>query len=561
MKRTLIRNNLIIYSISFIVFFTIVSIIMYWFNQQKQTEFMHYLVDEVELSYQVYSGDASEFIIDFTNENDRRITILDQNGLVIADSHDSMVGTDKSMRPEIQDLGSVVRRNSATIGLDLIYTAKRMNDGNILRVSVPLQPQIRSFNYLFIWLFISGGFLMVINTLILKRIGENLYEPWLKVKDNLVMLREGKYQVLAPNTPYQEINQIIHEMNTINLATAEHVNEIEDYQTQLNHILDEMEQSVILVNQENDMLFFNEDAKSLFKLEEKSIPLKTYEHIREIKINEAIQTVNQTKQMRYFDQKINGKLYEIRVFPVNIRMKEIVATVLLTLKNVTEERSVEMMKKDFFSHASHELKSPLTAIKGYAELIEFELVKKEEVKQMAQNINKQVNMMNALVEDMLMLSRLENIKEIPNEKHHLNQVLDQVLDQLKPLANEKSIEFTCETEDIVMHCDQLDMHKLFKNLIENSIKYSDPNKKVQITLKKKNEQMIFIVKDQGYGIAKEYQSRVFERFYRIEKGRLDSGTGLGLAIVKHIVLKYQGKINLESSLNNGTKITIEIPYK
>lgn len=558
MKRILIRNNLMTYAISFIIFFIITSSIIYWFNQKKQEEFMHFLIEEVELSYESYIGNETDFVLDFTLENERRITILDENGFVLADSHDAEIGTDKSLRPEIVDIGSVVRRHSATIDVDLIYTAKRLDNGNILRVSVPLRPQAQTFNALLFWLLLSGTVLMVINWLVLKKLSENLYQPWIKVKENLVMLREGKYQVLAPNTPYPEINQIIHEMNTINLATAKHVDEIEDYQTQLNHILDEMDQAVLLMDQENNILFFNEDAKNLFKINDKMEPQKTYQFIREVKINEAISYANKEKEATFFDIKMLGKLFEIHVFPVSIRMKEQVATVLLTLKNVTEERSVEVMKKDFFSHASHELKSPLTAIKGYAELIEFDLINKSEIKQVSQNINKQVMMMNALVEDMLMLSRLENLTENPNQTNSLTSILSEAIEQLKPFALEKNIHLNIQAQDIEMICDRLDMHKLFKNLIENAIKYSDPQKQIDISLLK-GDKIIFIVKDHGYGIALEHQSRVFERFYRIDKGRLDGGTGLGLAIVKHIVLKYQGNIHLESGLSKGTTITIEFP--
>lgn len=558
MKRILIRNNLIIYAITFIVFFVIVSSIIYWFNQKKQEEFMHFIIEEVELSYESYTGNETEFVRDFTHENDRRLTILDENGFVLADSHDAEVGTDKSLRPEIVDLGSVVRRHSATIDVDLIYTAKELDNGDILRVSVPLRPQAQTFNVLLFWLLLSGTLLMVINGLVLRKISENLYQPWVKVKDNIVMLREGKYQVLAPNTPYPEINQIIHEMNTINLATAKHVDEIEDYQAQLNHILDEMDQAVLLVDHDSNILFFNEDAENLFKIKDNIVPQKTYQFIREVKINEAIAFANKEKEATFFDIKMLGKLFEIHVFPVSIRMKEQVASVLLTLKNVTEERSVEIMKKDFFSHASHELKSPLTAIKGYAELIEFDLINKDEIKQVAQNINKQVMMMNALVEDMLMLSRLENMTEEPNQMHSLSSILNEVIERLKPFANEKDIQLKVDAQNIMMICDRLDMHKLFKNLVENAIKYSESHKQIDISLKK-DDKIKLIVKDQGFGIALEHQSRVFERFYRIDKGRLDGGTGLGLAIVKHIVLKYQGNIHLESGLSKGTTITIEFP--
>ena len=141
-------------------------------------------------------------------------------------------------------------------------------------------------------------------------------------------------------------------------------------------------------------------------------------------------------------------------------------------------------------------------------------------------------------------------------KQDLSKILSDVIEQLNGEIKQKNMHITVASEEIVLACDTLDVHKLFKNLIENAIKYSENNKEVYITLKKEDRQLFFIVKDQGIGIPKEHQQRIFERFYRIDKGRIDKGTGLGLAIVKHIVMKYKGKIALESSLQKGTEITV-----
>jgi two-component system phosphate regulon sensor histidine kinase PhoR len=164
--------------------------------------------------------------------------------------------------------------------------------------------------------------------------------------------------------------------------------------------------------------------------------------------------------------------------------------------------------------------------------------------------------MTLLVEDMLMLSRLEQVQTKKYEKKNLNDILNATLENLKPLIVKKNISIVKEESEVTMKCDPHDIQKLFKNLIENAIKYSESDKSIHVMLHKEKKQISFSVKDEGIGISIEHQQRVFERFYRVDKGRLDGGTGLGLAIVKHIAIKYDGHIELTSAIGQGTNIRI-----
>jgi two-component system phosphate regulon sensor histidine kinase PhoR len=236
-----------------------------------------------------------------------------------------------------------------------------------------------------------------------------------------------------------------------------------------------------------------------------------------------------------------------------------IAKVLVTLNNVSEDRQLGQMKKDFISHASHELKSPLAAIRGYAELIQLDMIKKpDEIIEISSKIVDQTMFMNALVEDMLMLSRLENIKEEHYQDIDLSKILNNVANSLQQVYKDKHIELIRNVENIKYFGDPMDFTKLFTNLIENAYKYSSHDKVIHITLSSHNQKVIFSVKDEGIGIDKDQQHRVFERFYRVDKGRLEGGTGLGLAIVKHIVIKYNGDIKLTSALQKGTEIKIRL---
>ncbi|MDO9629954.1 MAG: HAMP domain-containing sensor histidine kinase [Acholeplasmataceae bacterium] len=520
---------------------------------------MYFVISEVELEYNNFIGTPIEFVNAYLSETGRRITILDEDAIVLADSHDGTIGTDKSERPEIKNLGVVYKRTSDTIDISLLYIAQRLDDNNYLRVAIPVESKQASYNSVILVLVLTSAGFIAIFYLGLNQLSKNLLTPWNKVKEGLINLNQGNVQMISLNSPYPEINEIIHEINGINLATLRNLKSIESYQIQLNEILNELKQGVMLFNKEEQLVYFNDDAKSLFNISEDAYLKPSYYAIRDTQIRDAITKANLEHQSSTFDSKMDGKTMEVRVFFVNAQgFNHTEATVLALFKDVSQERAIEQMKRDFFSHASHELKSPLTAIRGYAELIEHGLIKGDEIKDSSHQIVKQTETMAALVEDMLMLSRLENLKEKIYSKQDLHQILNEVLDTQSPFAISKNINLSTKSKSIKVMCDPLDIHKLFKNLIENAIKYSDPNKKVEITLDQIDKEVIFIVKDQGFGIEPEHQQRVFERFFRVDKGRLDGGTGLGLAIVKHIALKYNGTVELTSTLSKGTRITVKL---
>jgi len=560
MKKAVIRNNIVLLLSAFMLFFVIVFFALYQFEKRHQTSMMSFLLDEIVAHYENYNDTDQAFVSSF-DQSQRRITILDENGYVIADTHDNEVGQDKSQRPEILDLNQVYSRQSDTIDVDLLYVARQLDDGTYIRVSIPLETQITAYRQVLWTLVISGLSILIIYYFVLKKVNQNLIKPWDKVKEGVIKLNQGKYQMMTLNSPYDEINVMLHEMNQINYDTSKYLNRINSYQQQLRYILNEIKQSILLFDKHKKLMFFNQDAKLLFDLKDDYINQEGYKFIRDIELNKALDHVFENNQSFQKDYRSLDRIYDCYIYPLHKKEEdEGLASILMVLKDVTEERQIGQMKRDFFSHASHELKSPLTAIKGYAELILYDMIKENEIKESSKKIINQTEFMSALVEDMLMLSRLENIKEESYQDIYLDQILDEVIDTLsQPLKDRKMTLEMVKKEHISYYGDPLDFSKLFKNLIENAYKYSDENKTIKIELKTQKDQVIFIVKDQGKGIPKKHQSRVFERFYRVDKGRLDGGTGLGLAIVKHIAIKYQGKIDLKSSLSEGT--TIKVSFK
>ena len=224
-----------------------------------------------------------------------------------------------------------------------------------------------------------------------------------------------------------------------------------------------------------------------------------------------------------------------------------------------------MVRQEFFSNASHELKTPLTSIRGYLELLENGMAKDEKMqKEFLSRIKKESINMTNLINDILMISRLETKEaEVILTDVRICPLVREICDSLEPLAKEThvTVHMSCKPLTITANTQQL--RELFGNLITNAIKYNKPEGVVDVTVTSETKELVIIVADTGVGIPEDSKQRIFERFYRVDKGRSKKvgGTGLGLSIVKHIVSYYEGSIEVESKLMEGTKFTVRIPIK
>ncbi|MDI9243128.1 sensor histidine kinase [Fusibacillus kribbianus] len=241
-------------------------------------------------------------------------------------------------------------------------------------------------------------------------------------------------------------------------------------------------------------------------------------------------------------------------------MNQMSAEIGSYVKKLELERIV---RQEFFSNASHELKTPITSIKGYTELLGSGLITKEEVREdFLRRIGVEADNMTSLINDILMISRLET-KDVEEEMAVLQicPIVDDVLSSLEPVAADYGVKIYAECEPLKVNASLRQLKELLNNLLMNAVKYNKPDGVVRLTVSSDMEDLVIVVSDTGMGIPKEAQSRVFERFYRVDKGRSKKlgGTGLGLSIVKHIVNYYGGTIGLESQVDVGTTFTVRLP--
>ena len=235
---------------------------------------------------------------------------------------------------------------------------------------------------------------------------------------------------------------------------------------------------------------------------------------------------------------------------------------IILLIDVTTDRKNEEMRQNFFANASHELKTPITSIKGYSELLTSGIeYSAEQRKDFLMRIKKESDNITSLINDILSISRIEsgNGKQDKTE-FNIKSMLDEMIQEFEPMLKENNIDINVLCNDIILTEEKSKFAILFNNLISNAIKYNVKDGKVFVTVAYVNNKICIEVSDTGIGIPKVAQNRVFERFYRVDKGRSKKigGTGLGLAIVKHIVNYYNGVITLESEVDKGTTIKLEL---
>lgn len=224
--------------------------------------------------------------------------------------------------------------------------------------------------------------------------------------------------------------------------------------------------------------------------------------------------------------------------------------------------AVDIYKKEFFANASHELKTPITSIRGFAELISSGLIDdKDKIIEYSTTIKREAIRMDTMVEEILKLSSLEDIdeNEMPLEKLNVADIIKEAVEVLDYKLYEKKIITNVDVHDVYIESVHEDILRVFTNLIENGIKYNKDNGKIYISLRRVRNKAVITIKDTGIGIKEEDLPHIFERFYRVDKSRNRKveGTGLGLSIVKRIVMKYKGEISVKSTYNVGTEFTIK----
>ena len=478
-----------------------------------------------------------------------RINLIDSDGKVLYDSEkDSSTFENHRERPEIKDAlakgeGKSIRY-SKTLNRDTIYHAIK-SDGKIIRVAQEVNSVFSIFRIIFpVEIFIVVA-LFLLSLFISKRITENITEP--------IKLGVYKHQNLYP-----ELDPYLREIDEKNLE-LEKLYSIEKSQNDtVEAILTKMKEGLVIFDRSLRLVLINDSAINILK----PINSKKGSHILEL-TNESkiLDAVNEGFKGKYIkgEIEIDNKIYEYFISPES----ESLGGVALLLTDKTYENSLKEKREEFTSNVTHELKTPLTIISGFAELLKSGNVEEEKTKEFGGIIYKQSTNLQRLIDDLLKISKLEANDAVIIEELSLDELGDEVCDDLSIEIKNKNLNLVKDFDRVKAKVNGEMIKEAMMNLLTNAIKYNRDGGEIKFKIAKEDVFALVQISDNGIGIEEELLDRIFERFYVVDHSRSKkiSSTGLGLSIVKHIVEAHGGRIEVTSEVGKGSTFTIYLPLE
>ncbi len=492
-----------------------------------------------------------------------RITLISNTGEVLYDNTEKQDLENHMDREEVKEafkngFGSQIRV-SKTTGEKRIYYATLLDSGNVLRSSVVSSalylgsPLSEAILVIFVLSILMAFFLA-------QRISNYLMEPIKEMTFATERMAKGEYSRRVRVRRDTELKKLAMNFNHM-AERVEHIFiENDEKQNRLEAILKSMNSGVLAIDNDNHIIIINRFCKELFGISEEIIGKNIYE-IKELK--ELISAIDSDEDQIEVQIK-KPIIRDIRMKSAEIYGDKIfkVGTVVV-FEDITDMKKLEKMRSQFVANVSHELKTPLTSIKGFSETLKY--VEDEETRnKFLDIINEESERLTRLINDILSLSAIEQTRVSKRERILVVKEMEKIYSLLSPRADSRKITLVFDQkEDLVIRGNRDQFKQMILNLADNALKYTKENGTVTLSLERSEDFALITVKDTGEGIPKKHLDRIFERFYRVDKSRdrVMGGTGLGLAIVKHIVLSFDGTISVESVVQKGTIFKIYLPLE
>lgn len=502
-------------------------------------------------------------ILERSVEYDVRVTFIDAQGNVKYDSEaDPAKMENHSDREEFKEAMAKGEgestRFSKTLGYTTFYYAIKYN-GGVLRFSTDKENLAGVFLAVIPMLVVFAGGIIFITTIISIKLSESMIKPINSLVKQLDLRNENIGQF---ETPYEELEPIIKNADVLMGRIHKNMNKIKAEREKISLITENMVEGMILLDEDMTVLSVNKSALKILgnsfdptehtKIDHMTNDQQIIGLLEEAKERGAAKGII-TEKSRFYRTFAN-KVYSENTLDFGI---------IIFFVDVTEEIQSEQIRRDFSANVSHELKTPLTTIKGFGELLENGIFTKEEdVKKYGGMIYRESERLLYLINDIIRLSQIEEQEHVLNDKIDLLKTAHDVEEILRHKADNREVTMTIEGEPVQIYGNQSYITELFLNLMDNAIKYNHEGGSLKVTVGIEDGKAFAVFSDTGIGISDEHQSRIFERFYRVDKSRSKKigGTGLGLSIVKHIVAYHSGEIQLESELEKGTTITVKLPF-
>lgn len=521
-----------------------------YFNETKKE-----LAQEARYISMGLESGGNDFLNKIAAENGSnvRITLIDKDGIVLFDNQaEAKTLENHAMRQEIMEAVAVgageAERFSDTLDKTTYYYAVRLEDGKILRLARTIDSIYKSVLQM---LPIMGGIVIVVAflaSIVARRVTFNLIKP----------LDQVNLDEPLDNETYDELAPFLTRIAKQKRQLSKNLKKLRGKQEELTIITNNMNEGLVLLNGQQNVLFINESAAKIFGFSAKEVigrNILTVDRAQEVQ--DLLQKVSQAGKGEGLYEK-DGHFYQLSGSSVNGS-----GSVIL-IYDVTEKMTAEKLRREFSANVSHELKTPLQSILGYAEIMKNGLVKDEDKQRFLERIHAEAGNMIELIQNIMELSRLDENKTLDEfEDVDLLKLAQSVTLRLKHKAQTKGVTLDVSGSSACVCGVQSILSEVLYNLVDNSIKYNKDNGKVDVKVLDGSDEVTVSVSDTGIGIGAADRERVFERFYRADKSHSKEigGTGLGLSIVKHGVLFHKGRVELESEPGVGTTITFVLPKK
>lgn len=534
--------------------FTIVSNIQE-INRTKESlkNLNNYIVEN-----NIYDNDLIELYK--INNSSVRWTIIDKEGFITYDSFGE-IGENHMQREEVKNAfeygeGYAIRVSKYTKE-KMVYYATKLNDGDILRTSIPLKTISYFSGETFIYWIVILIVVLLFSIILSMKLVRAIIEPLEDLEHVTSRIASGDLHMRVKCEGKGEIGSLGKTFNNMADQLQNQINKVVDRQNRLESILSCMESGVIAVNRKGKVIIINPFAKRIFGIRRNITGKKISDYIKDRNFNNFLNNEELNEQEIKL---LNPIERELRIKKAHILYDLEKIGKVITVQDITDIKRLENMRSQFVANVSHELKTPLTSIKGFAETLRY--VEDDETrKKFLDIINKEAERLSRLINDILVLSKIESESIGEEEEFYPNNEIDDVIRMVEGFAKSKNINLILEQTNLnLLYGDKDRFLQLVLNLVENGIKYSDEGSTVLIKSYSEENYYVLEVQDNGIGIPEEDLPRIFERFYRVDKARKSGGTGLGLAIVKHIVKSFNGDIQVESKLGVGSKFIVKIKY-
>lgn len=554
MKKKLLLYSCLLAAIAIILTAALINVTVYRDFNDNMRETVRLNATNISQAYDMFGLDYLETVE--SDSSTYRVTLVSPSGEVLFDTAaDAESLANHADRPEIiaanAEGSGESTRYSETLSLETYYYAIQQADGNILRVAMTMDSVYASLLAMLPLMLLIAVVVFILSLIFASWQSKRIIKP----------INELDLDHPAENDVYPELAPLLLRLQKQNEMIAGQMAKLRQAQNEFAEITNHMREGFLVIDDKEEVLSYNKSALTLLDVTDIE---EGPQHILSLNRSESLRET--------LDKVLAGEsaecLLEIAERKVRLLANPVIDSgrvqgAVLLLRDTTEQEEREKLRREFTANVSHELKTPLTSISGYAEIIANGLARPEDVQRFAGSIYDEVQRLISMINDIIKLSRLDEEEGLPQRQQiDLAELTTTVCERLQSEADKRDVKIVLQLVPCSIRGVGQVLEEMVYNLVDNAIKYNREHGQVTVTLVEQGSEAVLTVSDTGIGIPESEQERVFERFYRVDKSHSDAvpGTGLGLSIVKHGAMVHRAKITVESTVGKGTSVEIRFPH-